>query len=98
MAMSSACIPIPSEAVMPFAGALISTHHAFNFHALALTGAFGDFTGAVIAYWIGASGGRPFIAKYGKYVLIHNRDIAKAESWYQRAGEATVFFGRIVPL
>lgn len=98
MALSSACIPIPSEAVMPFAGALVSMHHTFNFHVLALTGAAGDFTGAAAAYWIGAAGGRPFLAKYGRYVLIHNRDIVKAEAWYAKAGEATVYFGRIIPL
>jgi membrane protein DedA with SNARE-associated domain len=94
----SACLPIPSEAVMPFAGAMIVTQHAFNFHALAIAGAMGNLFGSLFAYSIGAWKGRPFFEKYGKYVLIHRRDLDSADRWFSRHGEATVFFTRMMPV
>lgn len=98
MTLESACIPIPSEAIMPFAGALIVTQHKFNIHALAFTGALANLFGSVIAYWVGAIGGRPFIDKYGKYILIHKRDVDAADHWFQKYGEATAFFSRVLPV
>jgi membrane protein DedA with SNARE-associated domain len=94
----SACIPIPSEVVLPFAGALVVTKHMFNFHLLAIVGALGNLTGSVIAYQIGASKGRAFFEKYGRYMLIRRKDIDGADRWFAKHGEATVFFTRMMPV
>jgi membrane protein DedA with SNARE-associated domain len=106
MALESACIPIPSEAIMPFAGALInapangmpapSTH--FNFHVLAFVGAFGNLLGSMLAYWVGAIGGRPFIDKYGKYLLIRKSDVDGADRYFQKYGEVTALASRLLPI
>jgi len=98
MAVGSACVPVPSEVIMPFAGAMMITKGIFNFHLLALTGALGNLAGSIVAYFAGAWGGRPFLQKYGKYVLIRQRDIDKADRAFARYGEAIVFFGRMIPL
>jgi membrane protein DedA with SNARE-associated domain len=98
MALESACIPVPSEVIMPFAGGLIATRHLFNIHLLALTGALGNLAGSAAAYVVGAWGGRPFIYKYGKYVLIRQRDIDSADKWFAKYGQATVFFSRMLPI
>lgn len=98
MLLESACIPIPSEAIMPFAGALITTKHLFNINALAFVGAFGNLAGSAIAYGVGAWKGRTFFEKYGKYVLIRKRDIAAADRWFNKYGHATVFFTRMLPV
>lgn len=100
MALESACIPIPSEAIQPFAGSLIVTDPArgFNLHALAFVGATGNLLGSMLAYWVGAVGGRPFLEKYGKYILIRPRDIDGAERFFQKHGEATAFFSRVLPI
>ncbi len=100
MALESACIPIPSEAIMPFAGALIKIDPArgFNLHTLAFVGALGNLLGSVVAYWVGAVGGRPFLEKYGKYVLIRRRDIDKSERFFQKYGELTALVSRLLPI
>jgi membrane protein DedA with SNARE-associated domain len=100
MALESACIPIPSEAIMPFAGALIKTDPArgFNLHALAFVGASGNLLGSVIAYWVGHVGGRPFLEKYGRYVLIRKRDIDKTDRFFHRYGDWTVLVSRVLPI
>ena len=100
MALESACIPIPSEAIMPFAGSLIVTDPArgFNIHALALVGAFGNLLGSIAAYWIGHIGGRPFLEKYGKFVLIRKRDLDKSDHFFQNYGEWTVLVSRVLPI
>ncbi len=100
MALESACIPIPSEAIMPFAGALIKIDPArgFNLHVLAFVGASGNLLGSIIAYWVGHIGGRPFLEKYGKFVLIRKRDIDKADHFFQKYGEWTVLVSRVLPI
>ena len=101
MSLESACIPVPSEAIMPFAGAQI-TAPTGSFHpniwALTLIGALGNLLGSVLAYWVGHKGGRPFLDKYGKYVLIRKRDIDKSDAFFEKHGEWTVFFGRWLPI
>jgi membrane protein DedA with SNARE-associated domain len=101
MALESACVPVPSEAVMPFAGTQI-TAPAGSFHpnlyVLAVAGALGNLLGSVLAYWVGYKGGRPFLEKYGKYVLIRPRDLDQADEFFQKYGEATVFFTRVLPV
>ncbi len=100
MALESACIPIPSEAIMPFAGALIKTDPArgFNIWTLTLVGALGNLLGSVIAYWVGHIGGRPFLEKYGKFVLIRKRDLDKSDHFFQKYGQITVLVSRVLPI
>ena len=86
---------------MPFAGAQISfpvgAFHP-NISMLAVVGAFGNLLGSIIAYWVGAIGGRPFLEKYGKFVLIRKRDIDKADQFFQKHGDTTALFSRWLPI
>jgi membrane protein DedA with SNARE-associated domain len=98
MTLESSCVPIPSEAIMPFAGKLIVTDGKFNIYVLSIVGALGNLAGSCLAYWIGAVGGRPFIEKYGKYLLVSHHDMEMADRWFQKYGEATAFFSRMLPI
>ena len=101
MALESACTPLPSEAIMPFAGAQITaptgTFHP-NIWALTLIGALGNLLGSIVAYWVGYTGGRAFLDKYGKYVLIRKRDLDKTDAFFDKYGDWAVFFGRWLPI
>ncbi|MBU1136861.1 DedA family protein [Patescibacteria group bacterium] len=97
MALESACIPIPSEIIMPFSGFLVFAGE-FNFWLTVLMGAIGNLLGSIVAYWVGYAGGRPLIEKYGKYILISKHDLNLADSWFKRYGQATVFFSRLLPI
>lgn len=94
----SACIPIPSEVILAFAGKETATNPHFAFHLVAWTGAFGNLVGSILAYVVGVYGGRPFVEKYGKYLLIKRHDIDLADRWFQRHGEAAVFWTRMMPV
>ena len=78
MAIESACIPLPSEVIMPFSGFLVSTGR-FNLWAVGIAGAFGCVVGSLAAYWVGMYGGRPLIEKYGRYVLVSHHDLDLAD-------------------
>jgi membrane protein DedA with SNARE-associated domain len=97
MAIESACIPLPSEVIMPFSGYLVFTGR-FNFWLVGLVGAIGCNVGSAVAYYVGAHGGRPLIEKYGRYVLIAHEDLEWADRWFLRYGDATVFFSRLLPV
>jgi len=97
MAIESACIPLPSEIIMPFSGYLVSTGK-MNLHGASIAGAFGCAVGSAVAYYAGMLGGRPFVEKYGRYVLIRARDIDKADRWFNKYGEAAVFISRLLPV
>ncbi|PYQ14454.1 MAG: alkaline phosphatase [Acidobacteria bacterium] len=97
MAIESACIPLPSEIIMPFSGYLVFTG-AMMLWAVALAGAVGCVLGSLVAYWVGAKGGRPLVEKYGKYVLISHRDLQLADRWFRNHGEITIFIGRLLPV
>lgn len=97
MAIESACIPLPSEVIMPFSGYLVF-QGKMNLHAAALSGALGCAVGSTLAYWVGVWGGRPFVERYGKYVLVRRRDLDRAEAWFQRWGSAAIFFSRLLPV
>jgi len=97
MAIESACIPLPSEIIMPFSGYLVFTGQ-MTLWAVALAGAVGCVLGSLIAYWVGAYGGRPLVEKYGKYVLISHHDLNLADRWFQKHGEITIFIGRLLPV
>jgi membrane protein DedA with SNARE-associated domain len=97
MAIESACIPLPSEIIMPFSGYLVSTGE-MNLWLVGLAGAVGCMLGSIAAYYAGAWGGRPFIEKYGKYILISHHDLDLADRWFQRHGDITIFVGRLLPV
>lgn len=93
----SAAIPIPSEVVMPFGGFLAAQGH-FNIFLVALAGAVGSLIGSLLLYAVGYYGGRPFIEKYGRYVLVSHHDVAAAEKFFERYGNASNFIGRFLPV
>lgn len=97
MAIESACIPLPSEVIMPFSGYLVFLGK-FSLWSVALAGAIGCVAGSVPAYYLGMYGGRPLIEKYGKYILMSHHDLDLADRWFARHGEATVFFARLLPV
>jgi len=107
MAIESACIPLPSEVIMPFSGALAGAALAasqvppmepFNLHLVAWAGALGCALGSALAYWVGARGGRPFVERYGRYVLIRRSDLDRADRWFARWGGWAVFIARLLPV
>lgn len=97
MAIESACIPLPSEIIMPFAGYLAGQGR-FNLWWVGVAGALGCNLGSLVAYSVGAYGGRPLIQRYGRYALITPHDLEWADRWFLRYGEATVFFARLLPI
>ena len=96
MAIESACIPLPSEIIMPFSGYLVSTGQ-MNLWAVGIAGAVGCVLGSLVAYWVGMYGGRPLIEKYGRYVLISPYDLDMADRWFAKRGEIIVFVSRLLP-
>jgi membrane protein DedA with SNARE-associated domain len=97
MAIESACIPLPSEIIMPFSGYLVSTGH-LNLWGVGFAGALGCVLGSLVAYWVGMYGGRPLIEKYGRYVLISSHDVDLADRWFANYGELIVFSSRLLPV
>ncbi len=97
MAIESACIPLPSEIIMPFSGYLVSTGK-FSLWGVSLAGASGCVIGSVIAYWIGYYGGRPMAEKYGKYVLVTKHDLDIADNFFNKYGNTAVFISRLLPV
>ncbi|HEY6231903.1 MAG TPA: DedA family protein [Pyrinomonadaceae bacterium] len=96
MAIESACIPLPSEIIMPFSGYLVSTGQ-MNLWLVGIAGAVGCVFGSLVAYWIGSKGGRPLIEKYGRYVLVSRHDLDLADRWFASHGEIIVFVSRLLP-
>lgn len=97
MTINSACIPLPSELIMPFSGYLVYLGR-FNLFAVAAAGTLGSNLGSAIAYWIGAKGGRPLVERYGKWVLMSRRDLDRMTEFFQRFGSITVLFARMMPV
>jgi membrane protein DedA with SNARE-associated domain len=106
MMIESAMIPLPSELILPFAGWLVSdptqieplTGQPWSFWIVVIVATLGNTAGSLIAYAIGAYGGRPFLERYGRYLLIRPHEIAAADRFFERYGAATVFFGRLLPI
>jgi membrane protein DedA with SNARE-associated domain len=96
MAIESACVPLPSEIIMPFSGYLVSTGQ-LNLWLVALAGAIGCVLGSLVAYFVGMYGGRPLIEKYGRYLLVSHRDLDMADRWFEKRGEVIVFVSRLLP-
>jgi membrane protein DedA with SNARE-associated domain len=97
MAVESACIPLPSEIIMPFSGYLVSTGQ-FSMLGVTLAGAVGNVIGSIVAYYAGVWGGRPFVERYGPYMLISRRDLELADRWFGKYGEAAVLASRMLPV
>jgi len=97
MAIESACIPLPSEVIMPFSGYLVYTGR-FSLLLVATFGAIGCNLGSVLAYEVGAYGGRPLIEKYGKFILLNRHDLELSDKFFHHWGAATVFIGRLLPV
>lgn len=97
MAIESINIPLPSEVLMTFSGALVA-EGKFDFWLVVLLGALGNVVGSVGNYYLAAYGGRPLFEKYGKYVLVHHKDLELADRWFAKYGLATVFFTRMLPV
>ena len=106
MAIESAMIPLPSELILPYAGFLVSdpsqiepiTGQPWNFWIVVIVATIGNTLGSLIAYGIGAYGGRPLLERYGKYILIRPHEIDLADAFFAKHGAATVFIGRLLPI
>ncbi|HEV3040124.1 MAG TPA: DedA family protein [Candidatus Angelobacter sp.] len=106
MAIESACIPLPSEIIMPFSGALIvpaialqyGRPGAFSLLWVATAGAIGCNVGSIIAYEIGYYGGRPLVERFGSYILLSRHDVEMSDRFFQRFGSLAVFIGRLLPV
>ncbi len=96
MAIESACIPLPSEIIMPFAGFLVFKGDMLLW-LVALAGAIGCVLGSIPAYYLGMLGGRPLVEKFGKWVLISAKDLNWADQAFAKHGDIIVFIGRLLP-
>lgn len=96
MMAESACIPIPSEIVVPYGGFLAAQGHA-QLWAVIVVACAANLAGSIIAYVVGRYGGRALFLKYGRYVLVSPHHLDKADAWFARRGEVTVFFTRMMP-
>ena len=97
MAIESCNIPLPSEVILPFGGFLVA-QGKLNFFLAALAGNIGGTVGSIVSYYIGSKGGRPLLERYGRYFWVSRRELALADEWFARWGEATVFFTRLMPV
>ena len=97
MAIESACIPLPSEVIMPFAGSLIPSGR-FTLWGCGFAGAIGCVVGSIPAYYAGAYGGRPLILKYGRYILLSKSHLDLADEFFLHRGDVTVFVARLLPV
>jgi membrane protein DedA with SNARE-associated domain len=97
MAIESACIPLPSEIIMPFAGYLVSAGR-FSLPMVATTGAIGCNLGSAIAYEIGARGGRRMVERWGAWVLLDRDELDRMQRYFTRFGGITVLVCRLLPL
>lgn len=97
MAIESANVPLPSEAIMPNAGLLVQQGQ-MNLHLAAISGAIGCLLGSIPSYFLGMLGGRPFLEKYGRWFLLRNKDLDVADRWVDKYGDITFFLCRMLPI
>jgi len=100
MTIESACIPLPSEIIMPLTGWMLIENAGLGIGYVvlaALCGAVGNIIGSLISYWVGAKGGLPFLRKYGQYILISHHDLDRAILWFGKYGAWITFLSRLVP-
>jgi membrane protein DedA with SNARE-associated domain len=106
MAIESAMVPLPSELVLPYAGFLVSdptkleplTHAQWEFWIVVAFATLGNTIGSIVGYYIGAWGGRPFLERWGRYLLIRPHELELADRFFQRYGPATAFLSRLMPI
>ncbi|AHV97513.1 DedA family protein [Paenibacillus sabinae] len=96
MILESACIPIPSEVIM-LSGGWLAARGSLSFAGVVAAGVIGNLIGSLIAYYVGATGGRRLLERYGKYILFNAHHLEQAERWFARYGESTVLFTRMLP-
>jgi membrane protein DedA with SNARE-associated domain len=97
MAIESACIPLPSEVIMPFSGYLVYTGR-FSLFWVATAGALGCNLGSLVAYYIGYYGGRPLVEKYGHYIFLSEVELGWADRFFDKWGDWAVFVSRLLPV
>jgi membrane protein DedA with SNARE-associated domain len=96
-AIESCCIPLPSEITVGYAGVLSAEHH-MQILLVILIATVGELVGSFVAWGIGRSGGRALVEKYGRYILLTQHDLDRAENWVNHRGEWGILIGRVVPL
>jgi membrane protein DedA with SNARE-associated domain len=97
MAVQSACVPLPSEVIMPLAGYALA-HSQAQLILLATLASLASNLGSAVAYWVGARGGRPLVERYGRYLLLSERDLDMADRFFARFGSVAVLVGRMLPI
>jgi len=97
MAIQSSCIPLPSEVIMPFAGAVLA-HSQWDLILLATVASFASNIGSAVAYWVGARGGRPMVERYGSYLLLSRHDLDRVDHFFTKFGSIAVLIGRMLPI
>ena len=97
MAIQSACIPIPSEVIMPLAGYALC-HTQMQLILLATVASLASNIGSIPAYWVGARGGRPMVERYGSYLLLSRHDLDRVDQFFVRFGSMAVLVGRMLPI
>ncbi|HET9698962.1 MAG TPA: DedA family protein [Terriglobales bacterium] len=97
MAIESACIPLPSEVIMPFSGYLVYTGR-FQLIWVATVGALGCNLGSLVAYYIGYYGGRPLVERYGSYIFLSEKELNWADRFFDKWGDWAVFISRLLPV
>jgi membrane protein DedA with SNARE-associated domain len=97
MAIQSACVPIPSEIIMPLAGYALA-HSQWQLVILATVASLASNLGSIPAYWVGAKGGRPMVERYGSYVLLTKHDLDRVDHFFARFGSIAVLLGRMLPI
>ncbi|HVC45826.1 MAG TPA: DedA family protein [Terracidiphilus sp.] len=97
MGIESACVPLPSEIIMPFAGYLVYLGH-MNLFWVATAGAVGCNMGSFVGYWIGAKGGRPLVERYGRWVMMNRHDLDRMSHFFLKYGGLTVLVARLLPV
>src|ERR1700749_1615581 len=97
MVLQSACIPIPSEVIMPFAGYKLA-HSQMDLILLATLASLASNLGSIPAYWVGARGGRPMVERYGSYLLLSRHDLDRVDHFFEKFGSIAVLVGRMLPI
>ncbi len=97
MTLDSLMVPLGSEAIMTLAGVL-AFEGKFNFWIVVVVAVVASMVGSTLSWLIGKYGGRRFLEKYGRYVLIRKREIERGDRFFNRHGDAAVMFGRVIPL
>ncbi|WP_058303287.1 DedA family protein [Gorillibacterium timonense] len=96
MILESACIPLPSEVIL-LTGGFFAANGTFPLWGVIAAGVIGNLIGSVLIYWVGAKRARTFLEKYGRYVLLSQKHLDKADAWFSRYGDWAAFIGRILP-